>query len=413
VDRRAALTDAALYAASALFAGLAAAFASIPLYREWGRIAVAPYAAGAVVAIYFGFRGASVRARAILAIAVLIGAALLPLGLEVAWRARTAPGLHAQSEAIVTEEAANALLDGRNPYAATYADGPLAARPFGTKTHFPYLPAMLVFGLPRAVAGHHPWTDARLAFAGAALSLSGLALRRWKTGAGTKLRGFQILAVLPTGALLMATGGDDLPVLALLLVMLVLAADGDLVPAGIALGLAVATKQTAWVLVPFVGAAAVLRYGSRAAWTFGAAAAAVALPLLVAFVAWSPGAFWEDAVRFPLGLGEATSAAGTPTLGSALIDAFPDLRVPLTGVLIGVVAIAAVVLLTRWPPSTVGGAATRAATIASLAIVAAPAARTGYVVYPVDLAVWGWLLTRSTTVVVDPTAGSSGLKPST
>jgi hypothetical protein len=412
VDRRAALADAALYGASVLFAGMISAFAAIPLYREWGRLAAGPYAAGALGAVGVAYRGASVRARAAVAVVVFVGAALLPLGLEVAWRARTAPGQHAQSEAIVTEEAANALLDGQDPYAATYANGPLVARPVGTKTHFPYLPVMLVFGLPRAAGDHHPWTDARLAFASAALGLAGLALRRWKTGARTKLRAFQVLAVLPTGALLMATGGDDLPVLALLLLTLVLAAEGSLLPAGVALGLAVATKQTAWVLVPFIGAAIVLRYGSRA-WRFGAAAAAVALPVIVAFVAWSPAAFWEDAVRFPLGLGQASTAAATPTAGSVLIDAFPDLRGLLTGVLIGVVAVAAIALSLRWPPLTMGGAALRAAAIASLAIVAAPAARAGYLVYAADLAVWGWVFAGSVRGAFDRPARSASVRRST
>jgi hypothetical protein len=410
VDRRTALADAALYGASVLFAGMIAAFAAIPLYREWARLAAGPYAVGALGAIVMAYRGASVRARAALAILVFVGAALLPLGLEVAWRAHTAPGQHAQSEAIVTEEAAKAVLDGEDPYAATYANGPLAARPVGTQTHFPYLPAMLVYGLPRAAGGRHPWTDARLAFAGVTLGLGGLALRRWKTSPGSKLRAFQILAVLPTGALLMATGGDDLPVLALLLLTLVLAAEGNLVPAGIALGLAIATKQTAWVLVPFIGAAIVLRYGRRAAWRFAAAATAVTLPVIAAFVAWNPGAFWEDVVRFPLGLGEAATAAATPTLGSFLIDAFPDLRGPLTGVLIALVAVAATALLIRWPPLTAEGAAMRAAAIASLAIVAAPAARSGYVVYPLDLAVWAWLLAGSAQAAVDQ---RDGLRPST
>jgi hypothetical protein len=411
VDRRAALTDAALYGASVLFAGMIAAFADIPLYREWGRLSAGPYAAGALGAILIAYRGASVRARVALAVVVFVGAALLPLGLEVAWRARTAPGQHAQSEAIVTEEAANVLLDGEDPYAATYANGPLAARPVGTKTHFPYLPVMLVFGLPRAAGGHHPWTDVRLAFALAALGLAAIALGRWRTGARTKLRAFQVLAVLPTGALLMATGGDDLPVLALLMLTLVLAAEGTLLPAGVALGLAVATKQTAWVLVPFIGAAIVLRYGGRA-WKFGTAAA-VALPVIAAFVAWSPGAFWEDVVRFPLGLGEASTAAATPTAGSVLIDAFPGMRGPLTGVLIGVVAVAAIALLLRWPPFTVGGAAMRAATIASLAIVVAPAARAGYLVYPAELAVWGWLLAGSARTDLERPPDTSGLRPST
>jgi hypothetical protein len=412
VDRRAALADAALYGASVLFAGMIVAFAAIPLYREWGRLAAGPYAVGALAAVVIAYRGASVRARAVVAVAVFVGAALLPLGLEVAWRAGTAPGLHAQSEAIVVEEAANALLDGRDPYAASYASGPLTARPEGTKTHFPYLPAMLVFGLPRAAGGDHPWTDARLAFSAAALGLAGLALRRWKAGARTKLRAFQFLAVLPTGALLMATGGDDLPVLALLLLTLVLAADGSLLPAGIALGLAMATKQTAWVLVPFIGTAIILCFGWQARRLAGAVAA-VTLPVIVAFVAWNPSAFWEDVVRFPLGLGEAATAAATPTLGSLLIDAFPDMRGLLTGVLIGVVALTAIALLIRWPPFTAGGAAMRTAAIASLAIATAPAARAGYVVYPVDLAVWGWLLAGSALAAVDRRAGASDLRPST
>ena len=412
MDRRAALADAALYGASVIFAGTMAAFAAIPLYREWGRLAAGPYAVGALGAMVIAYRGASIRARAALAVVVFVGAALLPLGLEVAWRARTAPGQHAQSEAIVTEEAAKTLLEGEDPYAATYANGPLAARPEGTQTHFPYLPAMLVYGMPRAAGGHHPWTDARLAFAAVTLGLAGLALRRWNTAAGTKLRAIQVLTVLPTGALLMATGGDDLPVLALLLLTLVLAAEGSLLPAGIAMGLAVATKQTAWVLVPFIGAAIVLRFGSRA-WRFGAGAAAVFLPVIVAFVAWNPGAFWEDAVRFSLGLGQASSAAATPTAGSILVDAFPGVRALLTVLLIGVAAVAIIAVLLRWPPVTVGGAGIRAAAIASLAIVVAPAARAGYVVYPVDLAVWGWLFAGSARASLDRPVDSPSLRPST
>ena len=47
--------DAVLYAASALFAIGTAQLASISLYQQWGRLAVGPYAAGAVAsAICFG-----------------------------------------------------------------------------------------------------------------------------------------------------------------------------------------------------------------------------------------------------------------------------------------------------------------------------------------------------------------------
>jgi hypothetical protein len=384
--------DAAVYGAACLFALLTAAFASIPIYREWGRIAAAPYGVGAVASLALGFRRSSPRTRAAVAIAVLAGAALVPLALEVAWRARTAPGLHVQSEVIVTEEAANALVDGRDPYAATYLEGPLEDRPLGTKTHFPYLPAMLVFGLPRAAGGHLPAADARAAFAAATLGLSTLALARWRGPAPAKLRAVQFLAVLPTGALLMATGGDDLPVLALLLLALVLAAEGRPVGSGIVLGAAAAMKQTAWIALPFLAVAVLRGQGKRAAGRFGVALAVVAVPVIAIFVGWNPGAFWEDAVLFPLGLGNQPSPAATPTLGSVLVDVIPAPDGLVTAALVAIVAAVGVYLMVSRPPVSPGGAALRAAIVFAVAFVLAPAARLGYLVYPIDLTVWASLL---------------------
>ena len=53
LDRLRALTpegrDAFLYGASALFAGVTAVAMRIPLYREWGRLAVGPYVAATVL----------------------------------------------------------------------------------------------------------------------------------------------------------------------------------------------------------------------------------------------------------------------------------------------------------------------------------------------------------------------------
>src|SRR5207253_6671381 len=102
--------DPLLYAASAVAALLVAAFASIPQYQEWGRIAVGVYAIGAVLALACR----SARSRTWLAIGVLLGAALAPMAVETVLRSRTGMGLHAQSEVIITEEAAKAALDGRD-----------------------------------------------------------------------------------------------------------------------------------------------------------------------------------------------------------------------------------------------------------------------------------------------------------
>lgn len=389
------LSDIAAYVVSALFALGAAVFASVPIYREWGRMAAGPYAAGAIAAVLLATRGATIRARTWVALLVLAGAALLPLGLEVAWRARTSPGLHAQAEAIVTEEAAKALVHGHDPYAVSYLHGPLAARPLGTKTHFPYLPGMSVFGLPRALAGDRPIADARVWFALATFCIGGAALATSRSPGAPKMQTLLFLVVLPSGAILMATGGDDLPVLALVLLALILARGERPVGAGIALGLAAATKQTAWILVPFLLTAVAMASGRRAAAKLAGAGAAIALPVIAAFAAWDPGAFWEDAVRFPLGLGRQETSAATPTLGSIVVHAFPEAKTGLTLALIGVVAILVVYLLARRPPTSVAGAASRAAMVFAVGFVFAPAARFGYIVYPIELLVWASLIART------------------
>ena len=131
----------------------------------------------------------------------------------------------------------------------------------------------------------------------------------------------------------MATGGDDLPVLALMLLALVLADEGRPGASGVVAGLAAVTKQTAWVLLPFLALAARDREGRPARGRFSLTATAVVAVVVIPFLAWSPGDFVEDVIRFPLGLGRQRSAAGTPTPGAGLIRLLPSMRVPLTLVL--------------------------------------------------------------------------------
>ncbi|HYT80314.1 MAG TPA: glycosyltransferase 87 family protein [Actinomycetota bacterium] len=410
---RSTLADAGLYAASAVVAGIIALAAGIPMFREWGRLAAPAYSAGAIVALWLAVRrpaGArSGHPLGWLALAVLVGAAILPLGFETVWRARTGPGFHAQSEAIVTEEAARVLRKRVDPYAADYLHGPLETRPLGTKTHFPYLPAMLAFGLPRAFDGSSALADSRIAFAAFTLAVAALAFGRptfRRASPRDRRMSFLVLAVIPTGALLMATGGDDLPVLALMLLALVLADEGRPGAAGAAAGLAAVTKQTAWILLPLLALAARDREGQPAPGRFSITATAVVAAGVVPFLAWGPADFVEDVIRFPLGLGRQRSAAGTPTLGAALIRLLPSWRVPLTLALVGLVLALFVFIVVRRPPATAWAAAKDAGILFLVAILVAPAARLGYVAYPIDLLVWAWALraaTVSASTCVPPT----------
>jgi hypothetical protein len=384
--------DAVLYGVSALFASLTAAAAAIPLQRSWGRAAVWPYAIAAVVATAAAWSSGTSsgddarhhRRRAILVLLVFAATALAPMIVAAVHRADD-PGGHAQSEVIVVEEAARATLHGRNPYAAEYRDGPLADRPVATQVHFPYLPAMLVFGVPRAADGVSPWSDARVWFTVAAFAVAGYGLLRMQVAPDARIRVSQVLFALPTGALLLATGGVDIPVIAMLLAMAALARSERPVAAGVLGGLALAAKQPSILVLPFL-VLALPRGSSRR--RFVLAAGGVAAAVIVPFALWDMGAFIEDAILFPLNLGQGASAAATPTVGSLLLDLVPTHRTAVTVLLVAVIVGVIGLLLLRGRTPSMAQACARAAGAFLTAVALAPAARAGYLVYPASLIVW-------------------------
>jgi hypothetical protein len=381
--------DALLYGCSALFAGLTAVTAGIPLQRSWGRVALWPYALAAAVALIAarapGHAAQHRRRRTILVAVVFAAAAVAPMTLAASRRAGGDPGAHAQSEVLIVEEAASALREGRDPYAVEYRDGPLADRPLATQVHFPYLPGMLAFGFPRALAGHATWTDARVWFTVVAVAVAGMSLLRMAAAPGAPLRTFQVLFALPTGALLLATGGVDIPVVALLFAATVMVRNERPLAAGVMGGLAIAAKQTSILVLPFL-LVAIARGLPR--WRFVLTVSVVGATFIVPFAVWDLGAFVEDVFLFPLNLGQGESAAAAPTLGSLLLDLFPSSRTVVTVLLVVVIAGVTGILLVRGREGSVSQACARAAGAFLTAIALAPAARVGYLVYPANLIVW-------------------------
>ena len=402
------LTDALLYGLSAGFAAVTAIAAAIPLQRTWGRTALWGYgvatAAAAAASLRRWGEAQEKRSRILLAIAVFTATALLPLAVAAQLRAEGDPGDHAQSEVIIVEEGAQALFDGRDPYAEEYLDGPLSDRPLATQIHFPYMPAMLAFGVPRALGGQVPWADARVWFTIFSVSVAVASVRRMPTSAHARVRTFQVLFVLPTGALLLATGGTDIPVLALLLAACVLAQRGEAIGAGLVGGLALATKQTSLLVLPFVALATAGSERRRSLAISGLVGVGLAVP----FAVWDFGAFVEDTVLFPLNVGHGASAAETPTVGSWLLDLFPAQRAVITAVLVSVVGAVVVLLLVSGRGSSMSQACARAAGAFLVAAALAPAARVGYLVYPVNLIVWAVALRQeegSAALVATRTSG--------
>lgn len=394
IHRPARRRDAWFYGLCGVVAGATPFVSSVPVYRQWGWIALGPYLLGAALsALPLPRRHPATRAG--VAQTVFVGVVVLPVAIGIAWRSNGPAGTHVQSETLLTEETAKAFVHGRDPYATDYLRGPLAAWPVGTKTHDPYLPAMLLLGLPRAVGGDHPWTDARAAFLAATLVAVGLALRTRHVQRERALLVFQGLILFPLTGVLLSGGGDDVAVAGLM--VLAVALLGARRPAGAAIvaALAAAAKQPALALVPFVVLAAVDRDGRPARGRALCASIATFAAVVAPFVLWNPAAFVRDAVLFPVGYGKPKTFHPTPTPGVLLARAFPAERA-----WVAIAAALTVIGLAAWlaarPPNGAAGAARRGSVVLTAAIVLAPATRIGFLVYPLFLLVWARIVERPT-----------------
>ncbi|MEV6342033.1 glycosyltransferase 87 family protein [Actinoplanes sp. NPDC051851] len=414
VDRAAGglAADLGLYLVSAVFALVTAGTSTLLPHRAWGTIAGAGYLLAAAVVFgqmmvrRFGVPESPLtRDRARLALTWLTWAsvAALPLNVEAVQRAAGRTD-RAQEEVLVVEEMGRSLLETGTPYLsrAEIAALPLDDRLTGYR---PYQPGMAVFGLPRALAGDHFWTDARVWFALTTLFtllFSVRALLAWSSRSGVPaggvtpspavVRALQAATVLPVTALTLATGGDDIPVLALCLLALTLAAIGRFGWSGVAVGVAASAKLFAFPVVAVLAVLAVVSGRGRRYLPFALGLPVLALlpPLLV-----NADALIENVLRFPLGHGLVTSPAQSPFPGYLIAQNLPGGRLLAAALLVGA-ALAIGVHLLRRPPRTAATAALICGYGLLAAILLMPTTRFGYLLYPAALLLWSPALRSST-----------------
>ncbi len=401
--------DAWLYGLSSAFALGLALSTTQPAQRYWGWLAAGPYALAGVIALFarrWRPRG-SLGARVALTVLVGIGALAIPLGLEARWR-HSDPGLtYAQPEVGVIERSAGYVAKGLDPYRAYVRNGHVVNAVPGLPAYesfFPYLPLMSVFGLPSAATHQSTGlTDARIVMSLATVLVMAAAMFLLRAPPDRRLRVAQALAVLPTGALFLSTGGDDMPILALLLLGIVALERRSWRTAGVSLGLAAAMKLTAWPVIAVVIVVVALRGRSGRGWLRVAATVASLVAVTVApFALLAPRAFVANVVAFPLGLAGVASPAASPLPGHLLAEAFPvlgHLLIPLTLVVMGVFAWR--YSARRWP-LTLPQALGILAVVYTAVILAASATRIGYVIYPLNILMWAWALTPVRAPQVEP-----------
>ncbi|MCO8275288.1 glycosyltransferase 87 family protein [Actinoplanes sp. TRM 88003] len=386
-----------LYALSAGFALITATNSTLLPHRAWGSIAVWAYTGAFVVAAlqFTGYlltrrrAGSRVAAlfgngsRAAVTWAVWAAAALVPLVVQAMQRADGRTD-RAQEEVLVVEHMGERLLNDGTPYLSrdTIAALPEADRLMG---YSPYQPGMSIFGIPRALFGDVWWTDSRVWFAvftALALIAAVMVLRSARTF--PTVRALQAVTVLPICALTLATGGDDIPVLAFCLLALALAATDRYGWAGVAVGAAAACKLFALPVVAVLAilAMAVARGGRLLP-------GAIGLPILVLIPPFqvNQDGFLENVIRFPLGHGLVTSPAQSPFPGYLIAQNVPHGRYLTLG-LLAAVAVVITVRMLWWPPRRADTAALICGWGLLAAILLMPTTRFGYLLYPVAFMVW-------------------------
>ena len=374
---------AALLAACALFACAVAAISANAPQRLWGILAAGSYGLAAVAALAGRRHGLRV------AVAISVGGALIA---PLAWMASSSMG---QPEVAVVIRSAALFLHQGTPYQGAGA----IATAHSPNVYNPYLPALAVFGIPHALFGGGLLTDPRLWFGavfvaafGGALSLSGVS-RPWTWTA--------VVTASPVVAYPLATGGDDLPVLALICLGLALLRPREtrstrwVIVAGLALGLAAAMKATAWPALGVALALVAARDGRRAAaWLMLAALSvpmAVDGPVLFA----QPSSVVSNTILFPLGLTKIKSPAASLLPGHLIAQAWSWGHYAAIGLVLLAGLAVAVSLIIR-PPRDVHAAGWWLVIGLSLMFAFAPASRFGYIAYPLGLASWLLLSTLTT-----------------
>jgi len=399
-------SDATLYGVSGLFALLLGMTSRERAQMHWGYLAVIPYVVVALIAL--ALTKWKVRrvthVRFVLLSLVVAGAVAMPLGLEAHWRHDNGNRGYAQPEVSVIERSGSELAKGQDPYRSYYKDGHVVDQVRGLPAYesfFPYFPLMGVFGLPEAVTHRGKGlTDARIVMTLLTLLASGAALRMLRVAPDKKVRVAQTLIALPTGALFLSTGGDDMPILALLLLGVVGLLRSRNTLAGVSLGIAAAMKLTAW---PMAFASLLVAHDERGGrawkrvllWTVSIVTVTIA-----PFAVRAPWAFMSNVFAFPLGLAHVASPAASALPGHILTSLWPPLGhvlAPLTFLVGGYFVVKSV--RATWPLSLSKLLELMALMFLVLMCVAS-ATRIGYVIYPINFAVWSWV-TRDAPVNVE------------
>ncbi|NNN19434.1 MAG: hypothetical protein HKL84_06215, partial [Acidimicrobiaceae bacterium] len=151
-------------------------------------------------------------------------------------------------------------------------------------------------------------------------------------------------------------------------------------------------KFTAWPLVIIAAIALAVRNGWRPAIKLALPAFAIMIWTLGDEIVHNLSALVNNVIKFPAGIAIMGSPAASPLPGHLLASiwkGYPMIAFAI-GLLMGLTTLVWIIYRT---PRVSTGTCWLSAFVLFIAILIAPATRVGYLLYPVDLAAWAWVLT--------------------
>ncbi len=200
-----------------------------------------------------------------------------------------------------------------------------------------------------------------------------------------------------------------MPVVALMLLGLVALKRRRPLLAGLALGAASSLKFTAWPLALLALWAASDARHRRAAVRYAVGVLVVMGPVVLPVALRNPSAFVDNVIRFPLGLAGVSSPAASALPGHILVATFPGIHRIYVAAIVVVGGAALVWRLRRRPPQNAAQVAGLTGWVMLIALLVAPATRVGYLLYPINIFVWAWMLGLAEDPVPRPSSGADQL----
>lgn len=247
--------------------------------------------------------------RIIGVIVIAIYMTMLPMTVNIINRQKSFHYAYINDSALQTEIAGRFLLLGLNPYDHPYVDTDLEKWEYRDEAKGTINPALFNNVTPpfllwlsaiqyRISSQLLGWSDVRVIYAVAYIAIIILGWRKF--GMSEHYVRFLTLGTLnPLFTTYISQGVNDVVVIALLLATVYfLEKNRSILLAGIFLGMAVATKQTAWVAAPFIMFRAFTLNSARNRWHFSLTFAVTALAFYLPFIIWNAPALLNNLVLY-------------------------------------------------------------------------------------------------------------------